>query len=119
MLLLKSKCALTTDFRSGIELFQAETLFGSGGAGLEYLREKSSHKIWIQSSSFWFEDAFSLESCVQLSKIKSQGIPIMSNIYILEVFYFYFFSLTFFFFPPWSLILIIKIPFPIECVKIL
>lgn len=47
----------------------------------------------------------------------------MSNIYILEVFYFYFFSLTFFFllffFSPWSLILIIKIPFPIECVKIL
>lgn len=58
-----------------------------------------------------------MESCVQLSKIKSQGIPIMSNIYILEVFYFYFFSL--FFFPPCSLILIIKIPFPIECVKIL
>lgn len=40
-----------------------------------------------------------MESCIQLSKIKSQGIPIMSNIYILEVFYFYFFSLTFFFFP--------------------
>lgn len=38
-----------------------------------------------------------MESCIQLSKIKSQGIPIMSNIYILEVFYFYFFSLTFFF----------------------
>lgn len=38
-----------------------------------------------------------MESCIQSSKIKSQGIPIMSNIYILEVFYFYFFSLTFFF----------------------
>lgn len=63
-------------------------MFGSGGAGV-FEREKSSHKFWTQANSFWFEDASSLESCAQLSKTKSLGIPIMSNIYILEAFFFH------------------------------
>lgn len=96
-------------------------MFGSGGAGLEYLREKSSHKIWIQANSFWFEDASSLEFCVQLSKTKSLGIPIMSNIYVLGAFLFlslpFFFSPLFNFFKFLILIPIMKIPFSIECVK--
>lgn len=75
------------DFRSGTELFHLERMFGSGGAGV-FEREKSSHKIWTQANSFWFEDASSLESCAQLSKTKSLGIPIMSNIYILKDFFF-------------------------------
>lgn len=75
------------DFRSGTELFHLERMFGSGGAGV-FEREKSSHKIWTQANSFWFEDASSLESCAQLSKTKSLGIPVMSNIYILKDFFF-------------------------------
>lgn len=54
------------------------------GPGLEYLREEGSHNIWTQANSLWFEDAPSLESCLQFSKTKSGGIPIMANIYIPE-----------------------------------